>query len=347
MTCGRFKKKKRRLLALLLLAGINLVAVVDAFSSRPHPWTRGRRRGRHFPLSSPYSPKKTKSTFVPFLRNGISPMWLLAGTTRTSAAADIQHIGDELGSGSYGTVHLVSTRDGWCIGKRAWTVSDFLEQRPASSNATNVKQRAYRCLEYWRTERHCYDRFMNHHHHQLDTTTSNASALPIAPYRGTALDEFGREWMLFGVVLAKGSSSSSSSSTLPTTPLAKSAIAPSLQQMMEQDRVDHQQNQKRHHLYRLSQALGIADDEVNNNPLADTLDVVMSQVLAALAFIHSHKIVHRGEREQDAARHRAHTHTHTHNQLLESFSIAPNSLSLSFVDHHSPLACLNHQSLRW
>ena len=237
-----------------------------------------------------------------------------------------------------------------------------------NNNNNNSNDKAARCLEYYQTERHCFEQLLlcssapqdddnnNNCNNDDDGIAASSSSLIgrhqqqhyIAPYRGTARDEQGREWMLFDIIMSTTTTSSSSSSNLSNTSepqkqpqqqqqqsndnnnvtpnLQNNAIAPSLQDLLEQDRVDHQSN-RQHHLYFLSNALGLNqrssnDDfiksssisssssssstsssynqEQNNKNgdnndcrLVDTLDVFMTQILEMLAFVHARKIVHR------------------------------------------------------
>lgn len=97
------------------------------------------------------------------------------------------------------------------------------------------------------------------------------------PFRGRATDEQGREWMLMDVIRTNDGDDGDDDKE-------PHSIAPSLQDIMEQDRTDPQTD---HHLFFLSKALGV------NGDLTQTLDVVISQVLQALKAIHEMEIVHR------------------------------------------------------
>lgn len=101
----------------------------------------------------------------------------------------------------------------------------------------------------------------------------------IVPFRGTATDDQGREWMLMDIV--KADHFDEEDTDIIPQP---SSIAPSLQDMIEKDRTDPQND---HHLFYLSEALGRKGD------LAQTLDVVISNLLEALKATHEVGIVHR------------------------------------------------------
>ena len=91
-------------------------------------------------------------------------------------------VGEEIGSGSYGTVHLLKAttsrneNEEVLIGKRPWTVEEL-----SPKGEDTPKDRAARCLYYWQVEDHCFERLPPH------------PQLP--PYFGT-IDE----WMVFGLV---------------------------------------------------------------------------------------------------------------------------------------------------
>ncbi len=101
----------------------------------------------------------------------------------------IAHVGDCIGSGSYGTVHLLQLQDNdhmiQCIGKRAWTPADLVADMDA-------KQRAARCLYYWQVEQHCFFKLPQH------------PQLP--PYYGTLKSQDDLPWMVFGMVGAPAKS---------------------------------------------------------------------------------------------------------------------------------------------
>jgi len=89
-------------------------------------------------------------------------------------------VGEEIGNGSYGTVHTLTCDDDknkgteTFIGKRPWKQGDF-------SKEENPRKRAARCLYYWQVEDHCFSKLPPH------------PQLP--PYVGVEDD-----WMVFRLV---------------------------------------------------------------------------------------------------------------------------------------------------
>ncbi|GAX11464.1 hypothetical protein FisN_22Lh148 [Fistulifera solaris] len=181
-----------------------------------------------------------------------------------SETVSVETIGDCLGSGSYGTVHLLQTvqadqRKTWLVGKRAWTLEELREQRN-EQQSKKLEELAERCRYYLDVEAYCLSKFQNQNN--------------IVPFRGRAKDEQGREWMLMDMMKADEADG------MPHA----SSVAPSLQDIIEQDRTDPHNN---HHLFYLSAALGVHGD------LSQTLDVVISNLLHALKATHELGIVHR------------------------------------------------------
>jgi hypothetical protein len=91
------------------------------------------------------------------------------------------NLGEEIGSGSYGTVHMLTYDDEEAsemfIGKRAWKAKDL-------PNEEKPQDREARCVYYWQIEDHCFSKLPAH------------PQLP--PYFGVQ-----DEWMVFGVVGGK------------------------------------------------------------------------------------------------------------------------------------------------
>ena len=166
-----------------------------------------------------------------------------------------------VGSGSYGTVHRVQFHGKDCIGKRAWT-SDELEQQNPDLSKDEIKDKSTRCRYYWNVEEHCFQKLEDY------------QGLP--SYQGTYQDAKGRSWMVFELIAASNDDDK--------TP------APTLDKIMEQDRLDHREN-RQHHLFCLSQALGVPENAKNS--LAETLDIFFEQIFEILAYMHSKMICHR------------------------------------------------------
>ena len=105
-----------------------------------------------------------------------------ASSKNALAAINEIVVGKEIGSGSYGTVHMLTMDDDdgkptQFIGKRPWSKAELTEK----GEIENPKERAERCLYYWQVEDHCFSKLPPH------------PQLP--PYFGTHDD-----WMVFGLV---------------------------------------------------------------------------------------------------------------------------------------------------
>ena len=202
--------------------------------------------------------------------------------TATSTISRIVEIGDEIGTGSYGTVHFCSLHGSneLYIGKRCLTVDELqtMEGSSASDDSDGTKnrdpkERAKRCQYYWDVEEHCYAKLASH-----DTPQ-------IPKYQGSDFrDDQDRRWMLFDVV----------PSTLDTKTSNKIKPAPSLTDLMKLDHEKQKDQQHTHHLYYLQEALGLHNNNDNNDvSLGDVLDVFLQSLLQVLSDVHSNKIVHR------------------------------------------------------
>lgn len=169
-------------------------------------------------------------------------------------------IGDLVGSGSYGTVHLCTLDDSAkpMICKRHWKKSEL-------TSAENPVEREARCRHYFEVELHCYEK-MEH---------SNK----IANYVGTYMDDLGRKWMTFELLTKPGSEQA----------------APTLEDVITQQWKDHHNSQGKHlsqdhhHLFMLANALGLPEEST----FGTILDTVLKSLLEALSFVHSQGIVHR------------------------------------------------------
>ena len=172
--------------------------------------------------------------------------------------------GEEVGRGSYGTVHLGTLDDERpAIGKRGWTVDDLRRQSPsddASEDGRDLKERAERCEYYLSVERHCMEKMAPHPQ--------------IPPYLGTFEDAERRAWMAFRAT---------------TGPDQKPA--PTLQDVMNSDWKDQHRSVEdpHHHLFVVQEALGLDAGA----SFGDVLLTLMESVLTVLAHVHSQGIVHR------------------------------------------------------
>jgi serine/threonine protein phosphatase PrpC/serine/threonine protein kinase len=185
------------------------------------------------------------------------------------------------------------------VGKRAWTAADIAARSTVPLSTDQVVDKAQRCQYYWSVELHCFTKLGN--------------AAPGLPrFLGTVTDQDQRRWMLFDILQAPPSISTMAplESLLAegddATPSPQYEIAPSLQNLMDLDRLTSTEasatsTARHHHLYSISKALllGRGDDDDDDdydqdtNLLASTLDVVLEQVLEILTHVHAHAIVHR------------------------------------------------------
>lgn len=188
---------------------------------------------------------------------------MLQSLTLFSATGLSQHVsvGDFVGSGSYGTVHLLDVDGATVVGKRAWTRGELQEQHPTFTEK-DLYEKEGRCRSYWRTEEHCFKKL--------------GSFKGIPNFRGSRMDSEKRNWMLFDPIL-------SSKSSRP---------ASSLLEIMAQDRLTYQ-NDKENHLSLLSKHLVVSTKREKVASLTETLDIVLEQLLEVLCFVHSNKVVHR------------------------------------------------------
>jgi len=173
-------------------------------------------------------------------------------------------VGDEIGKGSFGTVHycwLVSDDDDIKIGKRSLTLDEV-------ADTENPKRKFERCHYYWQIEEHMYQK--------LGTNDQ----IPL--YLGSDfVDAEGRQWMLFNVVTKDGDNSKSTKEA-----------APCLCDLMKLDHDKQHDKTHPHHLFHLEHALGL-DSVSSDVSLGQVLDVTFESLLQVLSFIHSKKIVHR------------------------------------------------------
>ena len=239
----------------------------------------------------------TSPTYIPWLhttttRSALITTKLAATATSTSRV----QVGDEIGTGSYGTVHFCSLEDSdeMYIGKRCLTVDELQEVEDGSTDGnsnddgsssddkgtkSDPQERAKRCQYYWDVEEHCYAKL---------AASKDSDTTQIPKYQGSDFrDEQDRRWMLFDVV----------PSTLPqdnTKNSDKVKPAPSLTDLMKLDHEKQHDQQHNHHLYYLQLALGLQNDNNDNDvALGDVLDVFLQSLLQVLSDVHSHKIVHR------------------------------------------------------
>lgn len=174
----------------------------------------------------------------------------------TSTPPTILTVGERVGRGSYGTVHLCELGEETVIGKRAFTLQEM-----KAKQEKDPQGRAKRCRYYWDVERHCVEKIPPHPQ--------------IPPYRGVFKDEDGNEWMTFDVIQSK---------------YFRGKCCPTMQTVMDDDwKVQHEG--ETHHLSKLQEALGLPESE---SSFSETLDCVMESLLQVLSHVHSQgRIVHR------------------------------------------------------
>ena len=226
---------------------------------------------------------------------------------------------DEVGSGSYGTVHtvrLVPPNKGKptnhnqnqnddndddstvYIGKRAWTLQELHDLLPQHEEDTEyLKEKSRRCQSYLEIEAHCFQKL------QQQPQKEEEPRINVPYFRGTFRDEESREWMVFDLI----------AQTTPDSFSPQPAL--SLADAMEMDRLANQErpSQRIHSLSHVAQALGlnhsslVLDDDNDEKDeddadsvataaslVAETVvDVLLPQLLQLLSRLHAHKIVHR------------------------------------------------------
>mmetsp|Transcript_21889 Transcript_21889/g.62792 ORF Transcript_21889/g.62792 Transcript_21889/m.62792 type:complete len:982 (+) Transcript_21889:123-3068(+) len=221
---------------------------------------------------------------------------------------------DEVGSGSYGTVHLsqlrpTSTGDSsdddapkYTIAKRAWTQPELqalaeaaaqsaTESIDADATATRPHKVAQKSkLKEMTDEERIRERaqrceyYLNVEEHCLTKLGGIKNATPYVPkYLGTYPDEEKRNWLVFDLVEA-----SSSGSASPPSP------AKTLSDILELDWIDqHSQDEAdpnaHHHLYVLQRELGM--DE--SSTFDDVLDKTLVELVKTVRSVNDENIVHR------------------------------------------------------
>jgi serine/threonine protein kinase len=203
------------------------------------------------------------------------------------------HIGRNIGSGSYGTVHLctfLDTSDGTnatiMIAKRAWTEEE-LAAAGAPNTINNVKERAKRCLHYLQVERDCYERMMMTPHSKDSSSTNSTHhhSSPIPTYIGTFLDHTNNyEWIVLNFI------GRCNPVQQPAINLADAIYTDWIQQ--------HKVNSasQNHHLAVLQRELGLLTLSTTEDDVAfsfqHTLDTLFISLFTAISYIHQHNIVH-------------------------------------------------------
>mmetsp|Transcript_15105 Transcript_15105/g.31288 ORF Transcript_15105/g.31288 Transcript_15105/m.31288 type:complete len:887 (-) Transcript_15105:2481-5141(-) len=192
---------------------------------------------------------------------------------------------DNIGSGSYGTVHLLSsnqpaTGPTVMVGKRPWRFEELLRRKQkeedegeVSTESTSnkqikaIKQRAERCMYYWKVEEHCFDKLPAHP--QLPPFMGTTTIVSETNMDG-GNESYDTEWMVFGFV----------GEIQGVNPLP----APTLQDLM---RLDLKESVlAKHKLKHVADALGTTSYE-------NTLDTILPSLFVVLGHVHKNKLVHR------------------------------------------------------
>ncbi|KAL7550868.1 hypothetical protein ACHAWF_014070 [Thalassiosira exigua] len=219
---------------------------------------------------------------------------------------------DEVGSGSYGVVHLswLVPRNNldsngdmpspkYVITKRAWMLGEFqaeVEEEAAKTDAKEgseeaggearkgtpsdgeLRELAGRCNHYLDVERHCLAKLASMDDDQ-DRHFRVPRFLGVYPYE--ARDNGGNDWLVFDLVWRDDGGDG-------TTP------ARTLVDVLELDWIDqHEQDEAdpnaHHHLYLLQKELGMGDSAT----FADVLDKVLLHLLRTISDVNDANVVHR------------------------------------------------------
>ena len=236
-----------------------------------------------------YAPHRTISKHHANMPGRVKDMkldmgWFDGITSKKSKESTVKniHILDNIGSGSYGTVHLATFTgddDKLFVAKRAWTLPE-LKARPASTHREDdkpilddkaLKGKADRCKYYLDIEQHC-----------LSKISAEAKKEVRAPkFVGKYRDDSDKknDWLLFEMITRNKDDSS---------------IAKSLKELMDLDWIgQHRQDDggtnQNHHLYLVHKELGLDDTATFD----DTLDVILLALLKTIVSVHELNIVHR------------------------------------------------------
>jgi len=190
---------------------------------------------------------------------------------------------ENIGSGSYGTVHKATFSNDDSgkvfVAKRAWTLEE-LRKRPASTHREGdtplvdektLQGRADRCKYYLDVEQHCLEKI---------TAGDRKNEVRAPKLVGKFKDGAdGNEWLLFESI---------------TKSKYDKDIALSLKKVMsldwiEQHREDDGGDHQRHHLYLVGKELGLDEDAT----FEDILDAVLIGLLKATTGVHRLNVVHR------------------------------------------------------
>lgn len=249
-----------------------------------------------------------------------------SSSSNTVATAQQEWIVQELiGSGSYGTVHLLTSSDksessntkdddpshfinAHRIAKRPWTLEELQEQQQSTSSSSSrpsdqtnkenepadkdyLGSKAKRCQSYWNVEVHCLQKLPPH---------------ACLPAFGGVLeleqDTQKHSWMVMECILGNPPMNKETESQSSI----RNKIAPTLQDLFDQEHKDRSNPDNNTNavasngwmLKRLATALGLTVPDMDNNDASLTIhlqvvDRIVSDLLQAMVHFHDHNIVHR------------------------------------------------------
>ncbi len=242
-------------------------------------------------------------------------------STKSSSSSSSQHskitILQNIGSGSYGTVHYCTLDNNVYVAKRAWTKQELQDRiitptssssssSPSSSNSDDRKNeddkkkteqlltnKVKRCNYYLNVEQHCFEKII-----QSNKNHNSYGNLP--QYIGRFQDsENGYEWLVFELIAS--SSKTTTADAINNENENSRKAARSLNHVMYLDWKDQHNNNRssnnnnddenqaaHHHLYMIQKELGLDATTFDN-----TLDIIMKSLLQILIEIHQHNLVHR------------------------------------------------------
>uniref|UniRef100_A0A7S4T6Z0 Protein kinase domain-containing protein n=1 Tax=Ditylum brightwellii TaxID=49249 RepID=A0A7S4T6Z0_9STRA len=243
-------------------------------------------------------------------------------------------IGKNIGSGSYGTVHLAtlisdenSGVDGGegqiLIAKRAWTIDELrvrlsttdgssssgsgeeAKESPAPLDESTLQKKAKRCQYYLDVEKHCFTKI-------AELQNSQTGVVP--DFLGTYTDQHDHhEWIVFKMVSRR---------PIPSKEGMQQPIEPAktLAQAIDLDWIDQHSSTSdesgsapHHHLYIVQEEMGLP----HTTDFAGTLDAVFTSLLQTISSVHSFNIVHR-----DVKPHNLLFNAHTQSLVIIDFGSA-------------------------
>ena len=251
-------------------------------------------------------------------------------TSSPSPSLDDLIVDENIGSGSYGTVHFLrdgkisgssKNGDGWYVGKRPWSIEELKERNrmsksshssscsedttnnsdtkdPSKDNEKFFQERQERCEYYWNVEAHCLAKIPPHP--QIPTYFGTRKSLQDASGLGKEQD-----WMVFGFVGDDGDKLTDDErpgSASSSVPCSRPRPAPTLQDLMD---IDHEQKQH-HTLSNIATCLGIDNNgiiigdsdgdyggDTHPSSYSETLDTVLPSLMTVLDHVHAYRVVHR------------------------------------------------------